>query len=174
MRSLLWRKPRGMLLVGAGLIVTAAVAVVAVQGPSLRGAPAAGDLRLVEGPAPGPNTVVLLVRTLVGLGILVVIIFLGVYGIKRLGARVGGGAPSTQLRVLGCTFLGPKRSLCAVLALDRVLIVGVTDVQITLLTEITDQEKVAAFASSSKRATGGRPFATYLEAFLKGHHGNAS
>lgn len=174
MRWLLWRKPRGMLLVGAGVILVTAVAVVALQGPSLRGAAVDGDLRLAEGPAPGANAGELLVRTLLGLGILVAVIFLGVYGIRRLAGRMGAGAPLTQLRLLGCTFLGPKRSLCAVLALDRVLIVGVTDAQITLLTEITDQEKVAAFTTSGKRVTGGPPFVTYLEALLKGQHGHAS
>ncbi|MGQ9559917.1 MAG: FliO/MopB family protein [Candidatus Oleimicrobiaceae bacterium] len=173
MRWLLWHKPRGMLFVGAGVILVAAVAVVALQTPSLRGGAVDGDLRLAEGPAPGANTGELLVRTLLGLGILVAVIFLGVYGIRRLAGRMGAGAPS-QLRLLGCTFLGPKRSLCAVLALDRVLIVGVTDAQITLLTEITDQEKVEAFTASSKSVTGGRPFVAHLEALLKGQHGHAS
>jgi len=174
MSRFLRRTPRRVFLIGIAVFLTAAIAAVALQGSSLRGMSPANDLGLAESQVPAVNTSGLLVRTLLALGLLVAVIYLGAYGIRRLAGRAGSAAPSAQLRVLGSTFLGPKRSVCAVLALDRVLIVGVTDVHITLLTEIDDPEKVAAFTAASAKGGGGRPFASYLDALLKGQQINAS
>lgn len=165
------RRRLGKMLLGSlALVLLGATAGVALQGFSAQTTPPSGDLRLAEGSPPGLNTGMLLLRTLVVLGLLVAIIYLGAYGIRRLAGRNTPGGPSSKMQVLSSVFLGPKRALYAVHVLDRVLIVGVTEAQISLLSEIADPEKVAALVAGTAKAPTGRPFASYLNSLLKDSH----
>jgi flagellar biogenesis protein FliO len=159
-----------MLLASSAVVLVGATAVVALQGFDTQATSPGGHLRLAEGTAPGPNMGMLLLRTLLALGLLVAIISLGAYGIRRLAGRNTAGAPSSKMQVLGSVFLGPKRALYAVHTSDRVLIIGVTEAQISLLTEIADPEKVAAFVAGTTKVPAGRPFASYLNSLLRGSH----
>ncbi|MDZ7271477.1 MAG: flagellar biosynthetic protein FliO [candidate division KSB1 bacterium] len=168
-----WRRHRRALLAVAGLVAMTALAVVAFDvfpssgAPSQTGAGGVG-LRTSE---PGAGT--LLMRMFLALAAVVALIWAGAYFLRRYSGRGGNGMQTAQLRVVGWTLLGPKRALYAVLAADRVLILGVTDSQITLLSEIQEPERVAAFASSSKES-GGHSFAAYLNGLLKGGGVHAS
>ncbi|MBC7187784.1 MAG: flagellar biosynthetic protein FliO [Calditrichaeota bacterium] len=169
------RRRLGKMLLGSlAIVLVGATAVVALQGFSAQTTSPGGGLRLAEGTPPALNTGMLLLRTLAVLGLLVAIIYLGAWGIRRLAGRNAPGAPSSKLQVLGSVFLGPKRALYAVHVLDRVLIVGVTEAQISLLSEIADPEKVAAFVGHTAKGPTGRPFASYLSSLLKGSHVAAS
>ncbi len=58
------------------------------------------------------------------------------YGHKA-GLRVGGGK---DLKILGQVGLGPRKNLVVVRFLNKILVLGVTDTQINLVTEMTTDE----------------------------------
>jgi flagellar protein FliO/FliZ len=68
--------------------------------------------------------------------VFVVLHLLKRYGPKA-GLRVGGGS---DLKIVGQIGLGPKKSLVVVRFLNKVLVIGVTDTQINLVTEMTADE----------------------------------
>jgi len=61
-----------------------------------------------------------------------------VYGAARVAARFRGRPTGQNLRVLEAVSLGGNRMICAVRAVDKVLIIGVTDKGVELLDVITD------------------------------------
>jgi flagellar biogenesis protein FliO len=61
-------------------------------------------------------------------------LFLRLYRYLSQGKRLGG--QSLPIRVLSSSTIGPKKSLCVVDVLDHVLVLGVTDAQISVLLEI--------------------------------------
>ena len=74
-------------------------------------------------------------------------VFVFVVGLAYFAARfLGGHFAQQQLgyggRVLSHLPLGPNRSVCVVEMADRVLLLGVTEHSITLLSEITDAAEI--------------------------------
>ncbi|MCG8607766.1 flagellar biosynthetic protein FliO [bacterium] len=71
---------------------------------------------------------------------IVLVFSLALYLLLRLyrylsqGKRIGG--QSLPIRVVSSSVIGPKKSLCVVDVLDHVLVLGVTDAQISVLLEI--------------------------------------
>lgn len=64
------------------------------------------------------------------------LIFLGFYLLKRYGHKAGLGMGSQgKLKIIGALSIGPKKSVVVVRFLNKDLVLGVTDSQITLLTE---------------------------------------
>ncbi|MFO7726785.1 MAG: flagellar biosynthetic protein FliO [Desulfonatronovibrio sp.] len=76
--------------------------------------------------------------------ILLGLIFLGFYLLKRYGHKAGfGPAANNRLKLMGMLNIGPKKSVVVVRFLNKDLVLGVTDSQINLLTEtqVDDQNK---------------------------------
>ena len=97
--------------------------------------------------ATDPNVSGLLVRTFVSLIAVLALLYLGVIGLKKyLMQRNGINKSLATLKVIGSTFLGPKKAIYLVQVIDRILILGVTDTQVSLLSEITDQETLKIYA----------------------------
>ena len=74
-------------------------------------------------------------------------VFAFVVGLAYFAARFLGGHFAQQKlgyggRVLSHLPLGPNRSVCVVEMADRVLLLGVTEHSITLLSEITDEAEI--------------------------------
>lgn len=83
----------------------------------------------------------LLLRMFLALGIVLGLIFGSVWLARRVGPlrrMVGGRGAGFPLEVVGQTHLAPRRSVYAVRAAGRTLLLGVTPTQVSLLTEVPD------------------------------------
>lgn len=77
-----------------------------------------------------------------GLLIILGLIFLGFFLLKKFGHKAGfrvGG--NSSLKLMSSLSLGPKKSIVVVRFLNRDLVLGVTDSRINLLTETQAHDK---------------------------------
>jgi flagellar protein FliO/FliZ len=73
------------------------------------------------------------------LGLMVVAMFF----LRKFMSKTGGGVESDELvKIVSTRYLGPKSSIVILDVLGRVVVVGVTNQQISLLTEIDDRESL--------------------------------
>ena len=117
------------------------------------------------------NMGTLLLRTVLSLVAVITLLYIGVFFLKKFVLhKNGSGRANTSLRVMDSTFLGPKKAVYLVEVVDRILILGVTDSQVSLLSEITDQEtlKNIHLAGSSAVKGIGSSFSDHLSSLLKG------
>lgn len=64
------------------------------------------------------------------------LLYLSLRAYKYLVQGKSAGGQFPRIRVLGSSLIGPKKSLCMVDVLDHLLVLGVTDSQITVLLEL--------------------------------------
>jgi flagellar biosynthetic protein FliO len=77
-----------------------------------------------------------LTRIALTLCVVVAIIYLTVFLLKKLsGNRAGGTGRGKTVQVIEQTYLAPKKSVCLLKLADRAVLVGITDTSINLLTE---------------------------------------
>lgn len=105
------------------------------------------------------NPMSFLVKTLGYVTLIGLFVFLGLKGYRRLVYN-GSGAQSPKIRVLGSSILGPKKSICVVEALGHILLLGVTDSQISVLLELPE-DKLSEDIRSSLQQTKSRPNADF-------------
>lgn len=101
---------------------------------------------------------------------LVVVVFC-IYGslflLKRLmGRRVTGNGPASALEVLETTWVAPKKSVSLIRVADRSVLVGITEQQISHLTEL-DAEQTAALLAQQKEAHVDPDFDSFLKSASK-------
>jgi len=97
-----------------------------------------------------------LTRIAVTLGIVVAIIYLTVFLLKKLsGNRVGGAGRGKTVQVIEQTYLAPKKSVCLLKLADRAVLVGITDANITLLSEFDWDSLPGDVMSKVNRTPGG-------------------
>ena len=87
------------------------------------------------------NFAALVAKTIGYLTLIVLLIILTVYVLKRFvyNKREFPGR-GKAIQVLGSTYIGPKKSLMLVDAAGRILIISVTDAQMNLITELKKEE----------------------------------
>ncbi len=79
-----------------------------------------------------------------GLFLVLALLLLASYFLRRYGHKLGVGANRrTGLELLGQLPLGPRRGVAVVRYLDRVLVLGVTEHQVNLLTETIEEKEPA-------------------------------
>lgn len=97
--------------------------------------------------------------TMVGALFLIIAVLLGGYWLlRRYGPRGGLGLARGDLKLEGQLSLGPKRHVVVVRFLNRRMVLGVTENNINLLTEVKtgdDDEQTADFSSTFKKAQAG-------------------
>ena len=86
------------------------------------------------------------------------VILLAFWMLKRFGPRLGLGprANAHGLRFEGQLALGPKKSIMVVRFLNKLLVLGVTDQSINLLTEVDHAHEPQEFESALDEARTGR------------------
>ena len=103
------------------------------------------------------------VQMAVALLLILVVILLAYWMLRRFGPRFGLGSPakSRGLRVESYLALGPRKNIMVVRFLNKLLVLGVTDQNINLLTEVdaSDENKdfQAALDDASRRAGDADP-----------------
>lgn len=96
-------------------------------------------------------------KMLTTLAFVVGLMFLLFYVFKKLVAKQGMfGTADKPIRVLSTGFLGPKKSIAMVEVAGRVLILGVANDQITLLSSLEDQEEVARLVNNDPKLKSGQ------------------
>ncbi len=102
------------------------------------------------------------------LAVVVALILAAVWALKKLSPQLAAGKTAGVVRILSSTYLGPKRAFILVEVLDRIMLVGITESNIRLITEFTDPQEVAEIRS---RAAGknfpGEQFSSVLTSFFK-------
>lgn len=98
-----------------------------------------------------------IIKMLAALVVVIGCIYLAIYLLKKLmGRRYAGNRKDHLLEILETAYIDPKKSLSLVRVADRSVLIGVTDNQISMLTEL-DSEKTQTITSmaESSRQTGG-------------------
>lgn len=82
-----------------------------------------------------------IVRTLLALLAVIACIYLGVWLLKRFsGGTIGAAGQRVSIDVLQTRHFGPKRAISLIRVADRAVLIGMTDQQMTTLTELTAEE----------------------------------
>jgi len=98
-------------------------------------------------------------RMIGGLFLVLALLFLMLFLLKRYGYKAGLTRQfSSDLKVLGQIPLGPRKSVFVVRYLNKVMVLGVTDSSITLLTETAHDHNQNSFVThlehSQKKGSG--------------------
>jgi len=117
-----------------------------------------------------PGFLALAVKMAVLLGAILVLIYITFYLLRRFVYRGGFGSGNGQVEVLQIAPLMAKKSLCVVRVVDRILVLGLAENSISMLTEIKSPEQRKHWETVFQRGKGtGRAFSAQLESFLKGN-----
>lgn len=109
-----------------------------------------------------------LLRLASALVIVVAAIYLGVYGLKKMmGKKYSGNRQLNLLEVLETTYIAPKKSVSLVRVADKAVLVGMSDSQITVLTELDTEETKRVLASLSSVEVEPDAFRTVFKAASK-------
>lgn len=92
-----------------------------------------------------------------------VVIGLAYFTSRFLGQKMGKMSASADNRILTTLALGPNRAVHVVEVAGRVLLLGVTDHSITMLEEITDQERIAKLKQQSAATSTSPSFDSVLQ-----------
>ena len=79
-------------------------------------------------------------QVIMALVLVIALIFITLYIVKRFFSIGGKGRGGTRLRILDSLPLGGKRMVQVLKVFDRTLVIGVTGERIDLLTELSDEE----------------------------------
>jgi flagellar biosynthetic protein FliO len=104
------------------------------------------------------------VRTMLSLGIVIILLFGFIWGVKWLQTKARTTYQTTRaLKVMESLPLGPKKSIHLVKAADRVFVLGAADGQISMLLELKKDEIAKLQENNTKKA---RSFSKALAAQL--------
>lgn len=93
-----------------------------------------------------------------GLFLVLGLLFLLLFLLKRYGHKAGLTRHlSADLKVLGQISLGPRKSIVVVRYLNKVMLLGVTDTSISLLSETSHDQDHTSFATHLEQDRGKAP-----------------
>lgn len=100
-----------------------------------------GDLNYEKPDLPGmPDLLGATLRVALGLILVIALLIGGFYLLRRFSGRAGLQEEGVPVRLLWQQSIGPRRSICLVKVLDKVLVLGVTNTAISHLMTLTDEE----------------------------------
>lgn len=110
-----------------------------------------------------------LVKTMLALAVVVGLVWVMTWVLKKMTSRQALGSTS-DVRIVSATPIGPKKSIYLVDVADRRLVLGVTDQQISCLTEmeVPDDAEAAVQTMSPEH----RGFRQMLDGLIKGRAGH--
>jgi flagellar biosynthetic protein FliO len=126
---------------------TAATATPAISSDSSHTTP------VVYEPMTGKSAAAMsLIKMLAALAVVVVCIYVGIFLLKKLmNKRYTGSRGSSLLEIIETAYIDPKKSLSLVRVADKSVLIGVTENQISVLTELDPTLTQAVVEQSSKQ-----------------------
>ena len=116
------------------------------------------------------NPITLFLKMLGFLFVIGLILYLGLKAYKTFAYGAGmSGRHSAPIKILSSSVISPKKSLCLVDALDHLLLLGVTDGQISVLLQIpaTELNEETRNSLLKKNSNPDPNFKKLLNSFLK-------
>ena len=104
-------------------------------------------------------------RMIVSLGVVIMILLAASMGAKRLFSRtkVLGGERTAMMKVRGTHYLGPKKQIVVMEVADEMLVLGVSNENISFLTKLGGRDEASSL-SENVSGTSLAPFEDHLEA----------
>lgn len=102
-----------------------------------------------------------MLRTMLSLGVVLAILIFLFYGFKRFAQRGLTGPRNKLISILASQYIGIKKSISIVKIPGALLVLGVTNDRIELLTEITDHQIIDSILAEH-RTDGGSAFSEHL------------
>lgn len=99
----------------------------------------------------------------VTIGVMILLIFL----FKKAMQRGGGEANRDLIRIMSSRYMGPKSSILLVDVMGHVLVIGIANGAMSLLTEIMDPESLEQLKGLRGTQQKGSSFSDYLKGYLK-------
>jgi flagellar protein FliO/FliZ len=109
-----------------------------------------------------PSVAAAVAKMVSALALVILVAYAALYGLKKMmNRRYGGGRNGGSLEVMQSTFVGPHKQVSLVRVGKRAVLVGITDHQITTLTEL-DPEETEEFVGQAGEAVQHESFAERL------------
>ncbi|UCC43417.1 MAG: flagellar biosynthetic protein FliO [Candidatus Zixiibacteriota bacterium] len=97
-----------------------------------------------------------MLKMISALVVVIILVYLGLYLLKRLmSSRQRRSGRKALLEVIQSTYVGPKKTVSLIRVADRSVLVGVTDAQISILTEMDADETAVILAGESEKEEPG-------------------
>lgn len=101
------------------------------------------------------------------LAVVVTLMFLLLYFLKKTGLNQGGGRAGSLIRVMDTRMIAPKKYIAIVEIADQCLAVGITEHNINLLTVLGDEVKTSLGVAAGHTGPGSSSFAGVLRRSLR-------
>ncbi len=109
------------------------------------------------------------VRTFSTLCILLAVIIFGFYLLRRFWPKSAGFMSGEQwIRVIATGYLAPKKIISIVEVAGEVLVLGLTEHQISMLARVTNQETITTLKGSLRQRESTGLFRNHLKSMLSG------
>ena len=116
-----------------------------------------------------PELLPSLFKMIAALALTLGVIIMTAYGFKKaMNKRTGGITDGELIKVLATKYLGPKNSIMLIEVLGNILLIGIAGGNISLLTEIKDNELLAQISAVRDKKAETIPFAHYLKRLFSG------
>ena len=101
-----------------------------------------------------PDLLSTVLKMITALAIVLCGLFIVFYFLKRILKRNSGGSDKKLIRVLSSSYIGVKKNISLIEVPGSILVVGVTDNNICLLTKIEDEEILNRFKKPDEEKKG--------------------
>ncbi len=124
-----------------------------------------------QSPATGLNLTELIFQSIILLGFIILLIYFTLYLLKRFVYKNPAQYSNNAFEILSITPLIPKKSLCVVKMVDRILVLGLTETQISPITQIDNPDQRREWETAFRNSSGStaRSFSGQLEKILRGN-----
>jgi flagellar protein FliO/FliZ len=98
-----------------------------------------------------------IIKMMAALALVLGLMIAAAYVMKKIMARAGSGAADEgMIKIVSTRYLGPKNNIMLLEVLGRIMVVGVSNNQMSLLTTISDADALEQLREAAGRAR--RPF----------------
>ena len=114
-----------------------------------------------------PDLYTTAIKTFSTLAIMLAVILIGFYLVKRFWPKGSGFMSGHQwVKVITAIPIAPKKLISLVEVGDEILVLGLTDSHISLLTKVTDEQMIHSLRACQGKKSVGSPFYQQLKGLL--------
>ncbi len=107
-----------------------------------------------------------LVRTIFSLAIVLGLLYVTLWMIRKISAAPAGASAGAALQVVGRVYLSPKTIIYFVRVVDELLVIGTASGNISLLTSIRDERRITEIENALRKThsqASGLPFSRFFD-----------